>query len=76
MLWEGKVKMKILCHGSNDSGSVLITALLLLFLLMLVILPFASASISKFTYGKKQYEEICKKIELHNNELGTKYEID
>lgn len=68
--------MKTSCHGNNDSGSIMMTAIVIILLLFLVVIPYMNIALIRCSSEKKRFDSVCRKIELHNAELGVKYEIN
>ncbi|HOE08761.1 MAG TPA: hypothetical protein PLU33_06625 [Treponemataceae bacterium] len=68
--------MKTLCHGNNDSGSIMMTAIVIILLLFLVVIPYMNIALIRCSSEKKRFDSVCRKIELHNAELGGHYEIN
>ena len=68
--------MKILYHGNNDSGSIMLISIVLILVILLVVLPYMNLVLIRCSSEKVSYDSVCAKIELHNLELGDKYEIN
>lgn len=54
----------------------MLISIVLILLILLVVLPYMNIVLIRCSSEKVRYDSVCAKIELHNLELGDKYEIN